>query len=292
MLNIEEPQHQADGTEATLLTSKVPLRDEEGNVIGILGIYTDITERKRFERVLVDYQQQLRTLAAQVADAEQAERRRIATGLHDQIGQLLAIAKVKLDALRKKAEGPTLQRADEIADLLHQAIADTRSLTFELCPPALYELGLEAALEGLCEQFTERHGIQAVFRDDQREKPLPEEVRVLMFQATRELLRNVLRHARTDSAEVTLERRKDELVVSVQDNGVGFPATDPRVPGRHDGGFGLFNIRERLTRIGGIMSIESGEGKGCCVRLIVPLILEPDTSDPLSQAVPAKEKRP
>ncbi|MDX1564322.1 MAG: PAS domain S-box protein [Phycisphaeraceae bacterium] len=292
MLNIEEPQRQADGTEATLLTSKVPLRDEAGQVIGILGIYTDITERKRFEKVLVDYQQQLRSLAAQVADAEQAERRRIATGLHDQIGQLLAIAKIKIDALRKKAEGTVLRRADEIAELLQQAIGDTRSLTFELCPPALYELGLEAALEALCEQFSQQHDMQVSFRDDQQDKPLPEEVRVLMFQATRELLNNVLRHARTDSAEVAIERRKKELAVTVQDNGIGFSTTDAREPGQHGGGFGLFNIRERLTRFGGFISIESGEGKGCCVHLIAPLALELSSSGLSTQAVPAKEKKP
>jgi PAS domain S-box-containing protein len=274
MINIEEPQLQADGAEATLLTSKVPLRDEAGNVIGILGIYTDITERKQFEQVLVDYQNQLRSLAAQVAQAEQAERRRIATGLHDQIGQLLAIAKIKLDGLRKRAEGDTKKRADEIVELMNQAILDTRNLTFELCPPALYELGVEAALEELGQQFEQRHNVRVRFGDDGRDKPLPEEVRGLLFEATRELLRNAIRHAKATVIDLRVERDGDQALIMVQDNGIGFPTTDGREMERQGGGFGLFNIRERLTRFGGFMSIESGAGKGCCVRLTIPLMLE------------------
>jgi signal transduction histidine kinase len=230
---------------------------------------TDITERKRTEARLQDYQQQLRRLASEISLAEEQERRRIASELHDGTIQNLALAKIKLGEFEKGLEperrGTTL---DEIRALLELSIHDTRSLVFELSPPVLYELGLEAALEWLGEQFQTRYGISCRVTADQGERPRNVNMEVIVFQVVRELLVNVVKHANSTQVEISLRRMGDRLSLQVRDDGEGFDAATV-VVGSGSGGFGLFNIRERLQLLGATLEIHSGQGT--CVTVTTPL---------------------
>ncbi|MFZ3137567.1 MAG: PAS domain S-box protein [Thermodesulfovibrionales bacterium] len=132
------------------LTS-IAVKDANGMPIGIITACEDITERKETEKKLIDYQKQLQSLASQLSLIEEQERRRIATDLHDHIGQTLALCKIKLGALYESTPHNLAGSLNEIRGLLEQTIQYTRSLTFELSPPILYELGFEAALEWLGE---------------------------------------------------------------------------------------------------------------------------------------------
>ena len=228
-------------------------------------LHRDIEARRAAEAELRAREGQLRALASELTRIEQRERRRIAELLHDHVGQALAMAKLRLQGLHQQAPEQAEDLAGVIATL-DQAIGQCRSLTFELSPPVLHELGLEAALEWLAETALER-GLSCEFHDDGRDKPLPEDSRVLLFSAARELLTNVLKHARATRATLAIAREDDRVMVSVTDDGIGF--TTPGASGAS--GFGLFNIRERLERLGGELTIETPADGGARVIMTLPL---------------------
>ena len=232
----------------------------------------EIGERKKTEEKLLSYQNQLRSLASELSLAEERLRRRIATDVHDHIGQNLAISKIKLDSLAEAISSSELSGAlEEIRDLVAQTIESARSLTFKLSPPVLYELGFEPAMEWLVRETRQRHGLSTEFTDDRQSKPLDNNIRVLLFQAVRELLVNVVKHAQARNVTVSTRRLGDEICVSVEDDGVGFNISEAGSHEYRTEGFGLFSIRERLGHIGGHLDVESRDGKGTRVTLTAPI---------------------
>ncbi len=215
---------------------------------------------------------QARALASTLTMAEQEERRRIAQVLHDDLQQLLFGVQMKLTHLADRAEGGEADAlaadARQAAAWLGDAIETTRRLTVDISPPVLKGEGLRSALEWLVTQMEEVHGLHVALWAE-RDLPVPAEaMRVLLFQVVRELLFNVVKHAETERATVTL-RDGEDLTIEVSDEGSGFdPAAVAPEP---DGGFGLFSVRERLALFGGTMGIEAVPGEGARVTLHVPL---------------------
>ena len=229
-------------------------------------------ERREAEERLFAYQERLRSLASELALAEERVRRRIATALHDRIGQTLALSKVKLGQLGEEAAAAGLDgQVAEVRDLIDSAVRDTRSLTFELSPPILYEVGLEAAIDWLADQIHRDHKIEVRFHDDRQPKPLDDHVRVVLYQAARELLLNIVKHANASAADVSVRRSGQEVQIVVEDDGQGLDIAKlpSNVTGSH--GFGLFSIRERLSLVDGHLDIESEIGQGCRMTLWAPL---------------------
>ena len=150
-------------------------------------------------------------------------------------------------------------------------IQDTRSLTFELSLPVLYELGFEAAVEWYAKHVRSQHGIKVDVQKDMLPIPMDDEIKVLLFRSVRELMHNIVKHAQARNARVTIRRVGDDANVEVEDDGVGMQ--DPRQDSRlkSNGGFGLFSIRERLHYLGGQVQVESAKGHGTRITLIVPL---------------------
>ncbi|GAF68942.1 unnamed protein product, partial [marine sediment metagenome] len=240
---------------------------------------SEVSERKKAEEKLLTYQKQLRSSASELSLAEERLRRKIATDVHDHISQNLAISKLKIESLAQSTTLPELARElEEIRDLIAQVVESTRSLTFELSPPVLYELGFEAAVEWLVRQTRKQYGLSAEFEDDGRTKPLDGNVRILLFQAVRELLVNVVKHAKASSVKVSTQRVGDQIRVSVEDDGVGFDVAQVHSQDHTTGGFGLFNIRERLDHIGGHLDIASRAGKGTRITLVAPITHEKEKS--------------
>jgi signal transduction histidine kinase len=235
----------------------------------------EVAERRKVEEKLLAYQADLRSLASQVTLAEEHERRRIAGYLHDRIGNTLALVNIKLGELQKVAvssEAAALEvEVEPIGRLLKQAIQDTQSLTFQISSPILYELGFEAAVEWLTEQFANQHGISTYFEADAQPKPLDDDVRTLLYQAVNELMVNAVKHAQARNLKVAVWREADELRVEVDDDGVGFKHGEVSSRWNKASGFGLFSIRERLKPFGGRMEVESAPGAGAQVTLAVPL---------------------
>jgi len=236
----------------------------------------EIEERKRAERKLLNYQGQLRTLSSELSLTEERERRRFAAELHDGIGQNLAISLNTLGTLRDLSDPMDLNAAtDKIARLLEETIQGTRTLTMKLSPPILYDLGFEAAVEELTDEFEEQHGLEIEVEYDEKERPVDIDLDALLFRAARELLINVVKHAKASRARVSIRQKNDKIVVAVEDDGVGFDisklssgiAAEAR-------GFGLFSIRERISHLGGLFEVESKAGQGTRVSIAVPLKLE------------------
>ncbi|RPJ06672.1 MAG: PAS domain S-box protein [Deltaproteobacteria bacterium] len=234
----------------------------------ICMVAMDLTERKRAEERISLYQRQLRALASELALAEERERRRLAAELHDRIGQTLALAKMRLSGLLKSTSCPGLAPPlAEITQMIDTAIQDTHSLIFEISPPVLYQVGFEAAVEWLAEHFQEQYGIRMDLKIGTKRKTLGGDLRIVLFQAIRELLVNVIKHAKASRARILVRSIRNNLQIVVQDDGLGF------APDEHQGttrGFGLFNIRERLHHLGAQIRIESSPGKGTKATLIIP----------------------
>lgn len=236
-----------------------------------LAFFSNITERKRAEEKVMTYQERLQSLASELSLAEERERRRIATELHDHIGQTLAMTKIKLGALR---DSLTLcgcaEQIDDIRGLIEKTIQYTKSLTFELSPPTLYELGFVATVEWLAEQMQKQHYILFDFEDDGKPKPLDKDIGILMFQAVRELFMNIVKHAQAHQVKVAIRSDNGEMRISVEDDGIGF---DPSKIDRTKA-FGFFSIRERVRHLGGAFEIDSSPGHGTRVVLTTPFKLD------------------
>lgn len=262
-----------DGALIWVLENARAVRDEQGRLDHYEGIVQDITERRRLAEKLDGSRRKLRGLAAELTRVEERERRTIAAQLHDQLGATLSMGRVRLGALRQKAEETPLAREiEDLHGLLGEAIRETRELTWELSPPLLYQLGLEAALEWLGESFEERHGLAFRFDRDGERRELGDEKRFLVFSAVRELLLNVVKHAEAGSAKVRLRWLEAAVEVTVADDGRGFEAAAPLPDEKRS--FGLFSIQERFDDLGGRVSIRSLPGEGTEVTLVLPYVAE------------------
>jgi PAS domain S-box-containing protein len=229
-------------------------------------------ERDRARQIAETRAGQLRALAAELVQAEQKERRQLARILHDHLQQLLVAAKMNAAMIRSKSGTTVVQDlADRLTETLDQSILASRSLTADLSPPVLHEKGLAAGLEWLGRQMHEKHGLTLDVSADAAAEPGDDQVRTFLFDAVRELLLNIVKHAGVDRAQVQMRPRdRDEIEVVVADEGAGF---DPmRIETAHSitGGFGLFSIRERLSHLGGRMQIDAAPGQGSRFTLVAP----------------------
>jgi PAS domain S-box-containing protein len=254
-----------DGQRFWALVGTRPLVDAHGHFDGVLAAVADITDRKHSE-------QALRQLASELTLAEERERRRMANDLHDAVGQSVAITLARLEQVRQAHSPERTEKAlDEVRHMLEQIAGQVSAMVFDLSPPTLYMIGLEAAVRGLAQDLSERHRVRVTVAEDGREKPLTDDSRVFLFRAVRELLINVVKHAQAQRATVSIRREGDHIRIDVNDNGIGIdmktaPGNDQGV-----GGFGLFSVRERLTYLGGRLAIRDTSGKGTRVTLWAPL---------------------
>ncbi|MCP4798740.1 MAG: GAF domain-containing sensor histidine kinase [bacterium] len=243
--------------------------------IPLLRIAGDIIAQA-YERIqsniqIEDYQKKLRSLASELSLTEERERRKLASNLHDHVSQSLSIAKIRLGMLRNEVDGCDTAHVSEIIDLLNQSIADIRTLTFELSPPVLYDLGLIPALQWLAEQFSKEHYFQIDITDDLVEKPVDEEIKVVIFKIARELLMNVAKHAEASHVKIDVKHNEETIELTVTDNGVGIPPKEERENTKS--GFGLFSIKEKLEHLGGSFVIDCGRECGTRAEIHAPLLL-------------------
>jgi len=250
-----------------------PFTDSDGSPL-VMEVGLDITERKRAEATVRRRAEQLQALAARLTQAEQNERQRLATILHDHLQQLLVGAKFHLGLLRGRRQDPDLREPlEQIDGLLDQSLETSRNLTVDLSPPILTHGNMAQVLGWLADWMRRKHGLAVELHADDEANPQAREARVLLFEATRELLFNVVKHARVAQAAVELSRPDDQHIqVQVRDQGVGFASSE--IPGGHNGsGFGLLAIRERLDWLNGSFEVNSAPGRGTCATLTIPIVL-------------------
>jgi signal transduction histidine kinase len=250
--------------------------------------------KERMQELTTSYAR-LRALATDLTIAEQRERRRLATELHDYLAQILVVARMKVGQLRRQDHNLEVQTILKQADqLLQQSLDYTRSLVSELTPQALYERGLGAALLWLGDQMCRQQVLKVEVSLDAPELHLPETDAVLLFHSVRELLFNVLKHGKTDQAFVSMRFIQGTLSLTVSDHGCGFDVSKLRDDYSHR--FGLLSIRERMTALGGLFDMQSEPGKGTVASLQLPVtesgvsteahVEENDGQAPLEHAAP------
>jgi PAS domain S-box-containing protein len=269
--------------------------DEKGQAVRIVGSMVDITQRVKAEEALRQSEQryhefveelehmveqrttdlekrslQLRSLAAELAHAEERERKRLAQGIHDDLQQLLVGGKFCAETLAGNVSEELRETVQRLTQFLTEAIESARSLTFELSPPILHNAGLGRSLHYLGRRMEAKYGLIVTIHAEEQAEPEDEDSKVLLFQATRELLFNVVKHARVKMADVEMRRLDIETIqIVVSDAGVGFV---PKESGEEESphGYGLFSIKGRLDLIGGRLEIKSAPGSGTCCTITAP----------------------
>lgn len=280
-----------DGTRFSVASHPTPLRDVSGVPVAGVDILVDLTEQKRAEREMQDSaaelerrivertaelmlsQERLRALASDLTLTEQRERRHLATELHDYLAQLVVASRIRLAQVIPSIHDASASAAlSKIDGMLDQALTYTRSLVAELSPHILYQFGLAQSLVWLGEHM-KQHGLEVSVRTMAPAFTLPDDQAVLLFQSVRELLFNVIKHAKVDRAAITVnvddERR--ELWICVEDEGVGFDVMELGLTKNTRCKFGLLSIRERMELLGGECSVSSVQGSGTVAMLRLPL---------------------
>jgi signal transduction histidine kinase len=232
-----------------------------------------IEERNRVEERLLTYQEKLRSLASELSLTEERERQRISAEVHENIGQSLAYAKVRLGTVRESVASQDVGQAmDEAMDVVDETIQEARSLASQVSPPVLHQLGLAPAIESLIKEIEKQQGVAADVKDDGEPKPVSNEVRALLFQSVRDLLTNIFDHAKARVAKVCIVRSGDEIRIDVTDHDVEFSHAEIEISADEIDRYSLFSIRERLSPIGGRIELAPEPSQGTKVTLVGPLI--------------------
>ena len=295
VLHTGEPMRLENYNEATgrwYQTHAARIGGEGSHLVGI--VFDDITERKRIEQELKKMNETLmeqvlerteianiranqsRKLAVALLEAEEKERQRIADLLHEDIQQILAVAKLQLQIACK--ELPPVPELAEVEKLLDESMKKTRHLSHELSPEVLYHSGLIPALKWLAGQMKSQLGLEVLLKVNQEKKLESISLRIFIFRVVQELLFNVTKHASVHRVTVALTFRQNILKVTVSDKGVGFNPNILDNP-TDKTGFGLMSLRERVQDLGGSIDITSTLGKGTKVTLTFPLNLRNTTEE-------------
>jgi len=234
----------------------------------------EVEERVRAERALQASREELREIAAISATAREAEQRRIARELHDELAQTLAALKNDLEWLIDRVpqdDAPLARKIAAMHTMARGAVAATRRIASDLRPLMLDDLGFAAAMQWLVEDFRHRHGIACALHVDPPELQLDEPYATAVFRIAQEALANVARHAAASHADVELVHGDDAIALTIRDDGAGF---DPGVP-RKSNSFGLVGLRERAYLVGGTLRITTTLGEGTTVEVEIPLSRAP-----------------
>jgi signal transduction histidine kinase len=259
------------GLDRTLLVS-LTTEIDHGALHRLWGVARDVTHYRAAQRRLEQQQRELRALATELTLTEERARRKIAADLHDGLAQSLVGLQMHVAAIRSRAEqNLPLPDVSALELTISESTAQVRALLSDLMPPGLHEQDIVAGLRWLADDFAKRQRVQVAFDDDGEPKPLAESTSVLVYQAARQLLQNVARHAQATVVTIRTQVTEGRFELGVSDSGVGFNVSDLTFLPTQQGGFGLYSIRERLIIIGGTLEIDSSPGRGTRVRITAPL---------------------
>ncbi|MGC4106020.1 MAG: histidine kinase [Thermomicrobiales bacterium] len=217
-------------------------------------------------------QEQLRRLAVQVIGAQEDERKRIARELHDDTAQILFAQLLSIAGMKSAPPDAIAAQVDQLEAMTVEAIEAVRRLALELRPPALDDLGLREALEGLTQRYSEQMGTCVEFRTSGLRERLDPAVELVLYRVAQEALTNAAKHARAQHVTVSVDRNDGIVTLGVQDDGIGFSKDLRSVDERRGLGLGLFGMEERVMLVGGTLSISRvGDAGGTKIRATIPL---------------------
>lgn len=260
----------ADGSvrEVELVVAALP--DHQRSFVQM--VINDVTQRSQERKDLLRSRRILRELSASLVEAREEERRRIARELHDELGQRLTALKLEMMACQREhpslTVGACAQRMLDMLDMLDETVASTRRIAMELRPLMLDDLGLPEAIDWLVKEFSRRTSIEVDTRLGEGLKELPPQLATTLYRIVQEALTNITRHARASQTAISLKVYDHELLLTIQDNGVGFAKG---IRTRNPGSFGLLGIRERVLLLGGHLSVGNVPEGGARLVVRVPL---------------------
>ena len=247
-----------------------PVKGERGEIRNVIMLYEDITE-------LQWATEDLQRLSVQLMHAQEVERKRISRELHDELGQALTAMRINLASLESSLS-PTLSAAngDKLAEtgrLVDEMLDHVRELSFTLRPTMLDELGLVPTLSWYTDRYAKRLGIEVEFEASSLEDRLPAEIETALYRVAQEALTNIARHAQAGHVRLRLARSGPRVVLTIQDDGVGFDADRRTAANRRESGSGLIGMRERIEALGGALNLRTMPGRGTRLSVTVPVSL-------------------
>lgn len=270
--NLEARTRTRTGELRIVLLSAEPI--EVAGKSCIVSVLHDITDRKRAEvekEAAIAREQEARLeYTLQLIASQEAERTRIATELHDSLGQNLLLIKnrAQLALMKTEVDGDLLEQIEAISGLATQSIAEARGISHDLHPYQLDHLGLTRALKAIVDKADESSGVVFKHKFDEVDDVFSKDAALNLYRTVQEGLNNILKHSRAKKARITLERDLHEILLTIEDDGYGFdPATTRR-------GMGLKNVAERSRMIGGEWKLDSAPGKGTRVQIKIPITAE------------------
>ncbi|HXF84193.1 MAG TPA: response regulator [Anaerolineales bacterium] len=227
-----------------------------------------ITRLNRY-RILMEQRENLRAMAERLVTAQEEERQRISRELHDDLGQALTTQLLALRSLQNElsSTSPTItERLQTLYDLTNEIFTKIRRLAHDLRPPALDTLGLKAAMQTYCADFTRRTRLPVTFEADENLPVLSDLYNITLYRVLQEALTNIIKHSRAKQAWVELSAEGNRICLTIQDDGEGIKADAT------EKGIGLAGMRERLTVAGGKLTITSNPNQGTILTAELPLI--------------------
>ncbi|MDH5298592.1 MAG: PAS domain-containing sensor histidine kinase [Desulfobulbaceae bacterium] len=264
-----------DGTALTFDVIKVPLFNSDGSRKGLVIIGREISGRKEAEAALRENEERLRHLSSRLFAAQEQERQRIATELHDELGQSLAALKMQVRAVQRQLAEAQLglrQDCEGVCEYINQIIENVRRLSRDLSPVVLDDLGLSAAIKHLVDNFAELHGVEVSLAVADINHLFPPEAERIVYRILQETLTNIAKHADATLLVVTVSREEDGIRFVVRDDGLGFDVEAMARRRDADKGLGLAAMAERVRMLGGSLDIVSQAGNGTTITMVVPIL--------------------
>lgn len=263
-----------NGIRTPTIASPKPLFSKNGEFKGSFAIITDITERKQAEETLRESEKQLRYLSSQLLTIQEQERKRISAELHDELGQALAVMKLRLKVIEKSLgedQDTTRKDCEETLHYIDQVIENVRRMSRDLSPSILEDFGFSAALRRMVSEFTKHHYIKSsldIFDIDHLFSP---RAHILLYRIFQEALTNIGKHSGASQVTISIRRQNGGISFLIGDNGKGFNIEEVTTRDITEKGLGLVTLSERIRMLGGAADIRSEEGKGTRISFTIPM---------------------
>jgi len=262
-----------DGGKISAIVSPKPIFGKNREFKGSFAVITDITQQKQAEEVLKESEEQLRFLSSQLLTAQETERRRISRELHDELGQALAVLKLRTGFIKEslhKDEKKAREECERSLRYIDRVIENVRCLSRDLSPPILQDVGLTAAIKWLVENITLNHQTRVTLDLMQVDDLFSEDAKIMIYRIIQEALTNIVRYAEAKNVSVTIRKNGNGITFCIDDDGKGFNVVQAVGKGAVKRGLGLTTMDERVRILRGILDLRSEGGNGTQISFTIP----------------------